>query len=53
MELDKVPDIFVDSSELGDPIAEYYGTDDMGPGTAGIWHESWSNGRIDSVLGTG
>lgn len=53
MELADVPDLFVDSGELGDPIAEYDGADDAGPGIVGIWHESWGNGRIGSVLVTG
>ncbi len=53
MELGDVPDLFADSSELGDPVAEYDGADDMGPGTVGIWHESWGNGRVGSVLVTG
>ena len=53
MPLDDVPDLFADSSELGDPIAEYDGAEDMGPGTVGIWHESWGNGRVGSVLVTG
>ena len=53
MELDDAPGLFVDSSELGDPIAEYDGADDLGPGTVGIWHESWGNGRVGSVLVTG
>ena len=51
--LDDVPDIFADSSELGDPIAEYDGADDLGPGTVGLWHESWGNGRVGSLLVTG
>lgn len=49
MELDDVPNIFASSDELGDPTAEYDGADDMGPGTVGIWHESWGNGRVGSV----
>ncbi len=53
MELSEVSDIFADSSELGDPVAEYDGADDAGPGTVGLWHESWGNGRVDSVLVTG
>ena len=53
MELGDVSDIFADSSDLGDPVAEYDGADDMGPGTVGIWHESWGNGRVGSVLVTG
>jgi len=53
MELGDVPDLFVDSGELGDPVAEYDGADDAGPGTVGIWHESWGNGRVGSVLVTG
>ena len=52
LKLEDVPDIFVDSHELGDPVAEYDGAD-FGIGTVGIWHESWSNGRINSVLVTG
>ncbi len=53
MELDDAPGLFVPSSELGDPVAEYDGADDLGPGTVGIWHESWGNGRVGSVLVTG
>ena len=53
MELGDVSDIFADSSELGDPIAEYDGADTTDPGTVGIWHESWGNGRVDDVLVTG
>jgi hypothetical protein len=53
MELGDVSDIFADSSELGDPIAEYDGADTTDPGTVGIWHESWGNGRVGSVLVTG
>ena len=53
MPLDDVPDLFADSSELGDPIAEYDGADDLGPGTVGLWHESWGNGRVGSLLVTG
>lgn len=49
MALDDVPNLFASSDELGDPVAEYDGADDMGPGTVGIWHESWGNGRVDSV----
>ena len=33
MELDDAPGLFVASSELGDPVAEYDGADDLGPGT--------------------
>ena len=46
MELDDAPGLFVASDELGDPVAEYDGADDLGPGTVGIWHESWGNGRV-------
>lgn len=53
MPLDDAPDLFADSSELGDPIAEYDGADDLGPGTVGLWHESWGNGRVGSLLVTG
>ena len=53
MELGDVPDLFADSSELGDPVAEYDGADTTDPGTVGIWHESWGNGRVGSVLVTG
>ena len=53
MELDEVSDLFATSDELGDPVAEYDGADDLGPGTVGIWHESWGNGRVGSVLVTG
>ena len=53
MKLEDVSYIFAFSDELGAPIAEYDGADDIGPGTVGIWHESWGNGRIDSVLVTG
>ena len=53
MELGDVSDIFADSSELGDPVAEYDGADTTDPGTVGIWHESWGNGRVDDVLVTG
>ena len=48
-----VPDLFVDSAELGDPVVEYDGADDLGPGSVGLWHESWGNGRVGSVLVTG
>ena len=53
MELGDVPDLFVDSGELGDPVAEYDGADDAGPGVVGVWHESWGNGRVGSILVTG
>ena len=53
MELGDVPDLFASSDELGDPVAEYDGADDAGPGTVGIWHESWGNGRVGSVAVTG
>ena len=49
MELGDVSDLFASSDELGDPVAEYDGADDAGPGTVGIWHESWGNGRVGSV----
>ena len=49
MELSEVSDLFASSDELGDPTAEYDGADDMGPGTVGLWHESWGNGRVGSV----
>lgn len=48
-----VPDLFADSAELGDPVVEYDGADDLGPGSVGLWHESWGNGRVGSVLVTG
>ena len=48
-----VPDLFVDSAELGDPVATYDGADDLGPGSVGLWHESWGNGRVGSVLVAG
>ena len=48
-----VPDLFADSEELGEPVATYDGADDLGPGTVGLWHESWGNGRVGSVLVTG
>ena len=48
-----VPDLFVDSEELGNPVAEYNGADDLGPGSVGLWHESWNNGRVGSILVTG
>lgn len=51
--LDDVPDIFVASDELGDPIAEYDGADNTDAGIVGLWHESWGNGRVGSVLVTG
>ena len=47
------PDLFADSEELGEPVATYDGADDLGPGTVGVWHESWGNGRVGSVLVTG
>ena len=53
MELDDVPSLFAASDELGNPVAEYDGADDLGPGTVGIWHESWGNGRVDDVIVTG
>lgn len=53
MPLADAPDLLADSSEFGDPVAEYDGADDLGPGIAGIWHESWGNGRMGSVLVTG
>ena len=53
MPLEDAPGLFADSSELGDPVAEYDGADDLGPGTVGLWHESWGNGRVGSVLVTG
>ena len=48
-----VPDLFADSEELGEPVATYDGADDLGPGSVGVWHESWGNGRMGSVLVTG
>ena len=48
-----VPDLFADSAELGEPVATYDGADDLGPGSVGVWHESWGNGRMGSVLVTG
>ena len=53
MPLEDAPGLFADSSELGDPVAEYDGADDLGPGIVGVWHESWGNGRMGSVLVTG
>ena len=53
MPLADVPNLFVDSEELGDPVATYNGADDLGPGIVGVWHESWRNGRIGSILVTG
>ena len=53
MPLADAPGLFVDSVELGDPVVEYDGADDLGPGTVGLWHESWGNGRVGSVLVTG
>lgn len=53
MPLADVPDLFVDSGELGDPVAEFDGADHGGPGSVGIWHESWGNGRVGSLLVTG
>ena len=53
MPLDDVPNLFAASDELGDPVAEYDGADDLGPGTVGIWHESWGNGRVDDIIVTG
>ena len=40
LNLEDVPDIFEDSSKLGDPIVEYDGADNTEPGPVGIWHES-------------
>ena len=53
MPLADAPGLFVDSEELGDPVVEYNEADDLGPGSVGVWHESWGNGRIGSVLVTG
>ena len=53
MELSDVPDLFAPSAELGDPVAEYDGADDATSGSVGLWHESWGNGRVGSILVTG
>lgn len=53
MELGDVPDLFAPSAELGDPVAEYDGADDATSGSVGLWHESWGNGRVGSLLVTG
>ncbi len=53
MPLADVPDIFVNSDELGDAVAEFDGAEHAGPGSVGIWHESWGNGRVGSILVTG
>ena len=52
MELAEVKDLFADSSTLGDPVLESDEATYKSAGTVGVWHESWGNGRIDSILVT-
>jgi hypothetical protein len=51
--LSDVKDPFGDSKGLGNPIAEYNKADFKGPGTVGIWHESWGMGEVDSIFVVG
>ena len=41
------------SAALGKPTAEYANASYQSAGTVGIWHESWGQGIIDSILVTG
>ena len=52
MELADVQDLFADSSTLGDPVLESDKATNKSAGAVGVWHESWGNGRIDSILVT-
>ena len=52
MELADVKDLFGDSSKLGAPVLESDKADNKSAGSVGVWHESWGNGRIDSILVT-
>lgn len=52
MKLEEVKDLFAPSEDLGPPILESNKADYKGPGTVGVWHESWGGGRIDSILVT-
>ena len=52
MELAEVKDLFADSSTLGNPILESDEAAYKSAGAVGVWHESWGNGRIDSILVT-
>ncbi len=52
MELAEVKDLFGDSSKLGAPVLESDEATYKSAGAVGVWHESWGNGRIDSILVT-
>ena len=52
MELAEVKDLFGDSSKLGAPVLESDKATNKSAGAVGVWHESWGNGRIDSILVT-
>ena len=52
MELADVKDLFANSNELGDPVLESNKATNKSAGAVGVWHESWGNGRIDSILVT-
>ena len=52
MKLEEVKDLFADSSALGDPVLESDKATNKSAGAVGVWHESWGNGRIDSILVT-
>ncbi len=52
MELAEVKDLFADSSTLGNPVLESDEAAYKSAGAVGVWHESWGNGRIDSILVT-
>ena len=41
------------SDKLGKPTAEYAKADYQSAGTVGVWHESWGQGIIDSILVSG
>ena len=50
--LEEVKDLFAPSKDLGDPLLESGKATTKGAGGVGVWHESWLNGRIDSILVT-
>ena len=52
MELAEVKDLFGPSKDLGPPVLDSNKANYKSAGTVGVWHESWGNGRIDSILVT-
>ncbi len=52
MELADVKNLFASSDSLGDPVLESDKAANKSAGSVGVWHESWGNGRIDSILVT-